>query len=48
MGSYQFADNIDIPVNGVFVLLLTVVITRFYGLADLFLRLGNKSPRGGT
>ncbi|MER4779604.1 urea ABC transporter permease subunit UrtB, partial [Klebsiella pneumoniae] len=29
MGSYQFADNIDIPVNGVFVLLLTVVITAF-------------------
>ena len=48
MGSYQFADNIDIPVNGVFVLLLTVVITAFTALADLFLRLGNKSPRGGT
>ena len=47
MGSYQFADNIDIPVNGVFVLLLTVVITAFTA-ADLFLRTGNKSPRGGT
>lgn len=31
MGSYQFADNIDIPINGVFVLLLTAVITLFTG-----------------
>lgn len=31
MGSYRFADNIDIPINGVFVLLLTAVITALVG-----------------
>ncbi|MEN3754214.1 urea ABC transporter permease subunit UrtB [Mangrovibacter sp. SLW1] len=31
MGSYHFADNIDIPINGVFVLVLTLVITCITG-----------------
>ncbi|HDZ1695616.1 urea ABC transporter, permease protein UrtB [Klebsiella quasipneumoniae] len=31
MGSYRFANNIDIPINGVFVLLLTAVITALVG-----------------
>ncbi|MEA9389244.1 urea ABC transporter permease subunit UrtB [Acerihabitans sp. TG2] len=31
MGSYHFGDNIEIPINGVFVMLLTLIITVMVG-----------------
>ena len=48
LGSKQITDTIEVPINGIFVMCLTVLITVGGRLHDVQVALGPPGPRGGA